>query len=136
MPAKGLTDQPADERGQKSADVDPHVKDGETGVAAVIPFFVEFADDARNIRLKKTVAETNQGQRGVEKNFSGGRHQKMAQGHQNAAENNGLKVGKVAQPLRVVMTGGTVSPPIDVTVELIGRDRALTRIDQALKSLR
>ena len=53
-----------------------------------------------------------------------------------AAENNGLKVGKVAQPLRVVMTGGTVSPPIDVTVELIGRDRALTRIDQALKSLR
>lgn len=46
-----------------------------------------------------------------------------------------LKIGKVAQPLRVIMTGGTVSPPIDMTVVLIGRDRALTRLDQLLKSL-
>jgi glutamyl-tRNA synthetase len=50
-----------------------------------------------------------------------------------AAEAKGLKMGKVAQPLRVLMTGGTVSPPIDLTIELIGRDRALKRIDQALK---
>jgi glutamyl-tRNA synthetase len=51
-----------------------------------------------------------------------------------AAEANGLKIGKVAQPLRVLMTGGTVSPPIDTTIELVGRDRALARIDQALKA--
>lgn len=49
------------------------------------------------------------------------------------AEKFGLKIGKVAQPLRVIMTGGTVSPPIDSTIELIGRDRALARMDQALK---
>lgn len=51
-----------------------------------------------------------------------------------AAEANGLKIGKVAQPLRVLMTGGTVSPPIDVTIELIGSERALNRIDNALKA--
>ncbi len=51
-----------------------------------------------------------------------------------AAEKAGLKMGKVAQPLRVLMTGGTVSPPIDLTIQLIGRDRVLARIDQALKA--
>lgn len=51
-----------------------------------------------------------------------------------AAEAQGLKIGKIAQPLRVLMTGGTVSPPIDITIELVGRDRALARIDQALKA--
>ena len=34
----------------------------------------------------------------------------------------GLGLGKVAQPLRVAVTGGTVSPPIDQTLALLGRD--------------
>src|SRR3569832_1361625 len=32
-----------------------------------------------------------------------------------------LKMGKIAQPLRVALTGSTVSPPIDITLRLIGR---------------
>lgn len=48
------------------------------------------------------------------------------------AEALGEKLGKVAQPLRVAMSGGTVSPPIDVTVHLIGRERTLARLDRAL----
>ncbi len=43
-----------------------------------------------------------------------------------------LKLGKVAQPLRVAVSGGPVSPPIDVTLELLGRERTLQRIDRAL----
>jgi len=43
-----------------------------------------------------------------------------------------LKLGKVAQPLRVAVTGGAVSPPIDVTLELIGRERSLAGIQRAL----
>ena len=35
----------------------------------------------------------------------------------------GLKLGKLAQPMRVAVTGGTVSPPIDVTLCLIGHVR-------------
>jgi glutamyl-tRNA synthetase len=41
-------------------------------------------------------------------------------------------LGKVAQPLRVAVTGTAVSPPIDVTLELLGRTRTLERIDAAL----
>ena len=50
----------------------------------------------------------------------------------DTAEALGEKLGKVAQPLRVAMSAGTVSPPIDVTVHLIGRERTLARLDKAL----
>ncbi len=48
------------------------------------------------------------------------------------AEHYELKLGKIAQPLRVAVTGGTVSPPIDLTVYLIGQIRSVKRIKQAL----
>ena len=48
------------------------------------------------------------------------------------AERAGAGLGKVAQPLRVAMTGGTVSPPIDVTVALIGRERVQARLARAI----
>jgi glutamyl-tRNA synthetase len=41
-------------------------------------------------------------------------------------------LGKVAQPLRVAVAGSPVSPPIDVTLELLGRTRTLSRVDAAL----
>jgi glutamyl-tRNA synthetase len=44
-----------------------------------------------------------------------------------------LSFGKLAQPLRVALTGGTVSPPIDATLALLGRERSLERIDRALE---
>jgi glutamyl-tRNA synthetase len=43
-----------------------------------------------------------------------------------------LGLGKIAQPLRVAVTGTAVSPPIDATLELLGRERALARIDAVL----
>ena len=49
------------------------------------------------------------------------------------AEARGLKLGKVAQPLRVALTGNTVSPPIDQTVRLVGRERVLKRLDRAVE---
>ncbi|WP_313916906.1 glutamate--tRNA ligase [Tahibacter sp.] len=50
-----------------------------------------------------------------------------------AAAAIGEGMGKVAQPLRVAMTGTQVSPAIDQTVYLAGKPRALTRIEEALK---
>jgi glutamyl-tRNA synthetase len=49
------------------------------------------------------------------------------------ARDLGIKIGKVAQPLRVALTGQVASPPIGVTLELVGRERALERIDRALR---
>jgi glutamyl-tRNA synthetase len=43
-----------------------------------------------------------------------------------------LNMGKLGQPIRVAVTGGPVSPPIDVTVWLVGRERTLRRLDEAI----
>jgi glutamyl-tRNA synthetase len=45
---------------------------------------------------------------------------------------HGLGLGKVAQPLRVAVTGGAVSPPIDMTVALLGPEKVQPRIERAL----
>jgi glutamyl-tRNA synthetase len=48
------------------------------------------------------------------------------------AEMSGLKLGKVAQPLRAALTGSTVSPPIFDVLAVLGRAESLARIaDQA-----
>jgi len=48
----------------------------------------------------------------------------------DTAEAHELKLGKLAQPIRVAITGGTVSPPIDVTLELLGKQRTLARLQR------
>lgn len=47
-------------------------------------------------------------------------------------ETLGVGMGKVGQPLRVAVTGGSFSPPIDQTVELLGRERSISRIQRAI----
>ncbi len=47
---------------------------------------------------------------------------------QGLATERQLGLGKVAQPLRVAISGGTVSPPIDLTLDLLGRTETLARL--------
>ncbi|MDP3562554.1 MAG: glutamate--tRNA ligase [Legionellaceae bacterium] len=47
------------------------------------------------------------------------------------AQNVGL--GKIAQPLRVAITGNTTSPSIDATLALMGKDKVLQRLQFVLK---
>jgi len=51
------------------------------------------------------------------------------------AEALGVGMGKVAQPVRVAMTGTAVSPNIDMTVHLCGKEGALARLDAALAKI-
>jgi glutamyl-tRNA synthetase len=51
------------------------------------------------------------------------------------AERFGVGMGKIAQPLRVALTGSAASPGIDQTVWVMGRERTLARIDAALARL-
>jgi glutamyl-tRNA synthetase len=44
------------------------------------------------------------------------------------AEREGVKLGDVAQPLRVVLTGSAASPPLFDVLTVLGREEALTRI--------
>ena len=52
------------------------------------------------------------------------------------AEREGVTAGKVFQPMRVALTGMTVSPGIFDVLMALGRDRALARLDAAVKTLR
>jgi glutamyl-tRNA synthetase len=48
------------------------------------------------------------------------------------AEKTELKLGKLAQPIRVAITGNTISPPIDATLYLLGRECVMTRLKNAI----
>ena len=52
------------------------------------------------------------------------------------AESLSLNLGKVAQPLRVALTGTAASPAIELTLQIVGRDAALARIDRAIGFVR
>ncbi len=42
------------------------------------------------------------------------------------------KLGKIAQPLRIAVSGGTVSPAIFDTLAILGRDQVVRRIEHCL----
>lgn len=46
-----------------------------------------------------------------------------------------LKMGKVGMPLRVALTGGTDSPDIGLTLQLIGKEAVLRRISKAIETI-
>jgi len=55
---------------------------------------------------------------------------------QAVVDEHGLKLGKIAQPVRVAVAGTAVSPPIDVTLALLGKEPTLRRLDRALDYIR
>jgi glutamyl-tRNA synthetase len=48
------------------------------------------------------------------------------------AAERGVSLGKIAQPLRVALAGGSVSPPIDQTVAILGVTEVRVRVDAAI----
>jgi len=47
------------------------------------------------------------------------------------AERDGKKLGDVMQPIRVVLTGSTVSEPVNELLAVVGRAASLARIQAA-----
>lgn len=52
---------------------------------------------------------------------------------QQVAVDYDIKLGKIGQPIRVAVTSGSVSPPIDVTLWLVGKERTIRRLENAIK---
>lgn len=48
------------------------------------------------------------------------------------AEAGGMKMGEVAQPVRIALTGGTVSPPLGDVVAVLGTASSLARVERCL----
>jgi glutamyl-tRNA synthetase len=59
----------------------------------------------------------------------------MEQALRGLAEERGLAAGKIFTPLRVALTGLTVSPGIFDVLGMMGRDRSLRRIDETVRRL-
>ena len=63
-------------------------------------------------------------------------HDALEQGFKSVLAETGLSMGKLAQPVRVALTGGTVSPGIFDVMVLLGRDRTLARLKKAIDLMR
>ncbi|HED53156.1 MAG TPA: glutamate--tRNA ligase [Phycisphaerales bacterium] len=46
-----------------------------------------------------------------------------------------IKMGRLAQPIRVALTGGAVSPPLGITCASLGRELVLSRVERCLAEL-
>jgi glutamyl-tRNA synthetase len=98
-------------------------------------FFVEFADYEEKAARKNLNAETLPVLEALRAELAGLPDWTAESVHnavEGLAERAGLKLGKVAQPLRVAVAGCGISPPIDRTLALLGRERTLARVDRAL----
>jgi glutamyl/glutaminyl-tRNA synthetase len=60
------------------------------------------------------------------------RHDALEAAVKGYAEAKGLGLGKVAQPIRVAVSGGTISPPIFNSLEFLGKEKTLARMDRAI----
>jgi glutamyl-tRNA synthetase len=56
--------------------------------------------------------------------------------HEVRSHHGELAMGKLAQPVRVAITGGDVSPPIFDTLSVLGKARSLARISEAIHTIR
>jgi glutamyl-tRNA synthetase len=50
-------------------------------------------------------------------------------------EKTGLKFGKIAQPVRVALTGGTISPGIFEMIEVLGKEKTILRLEKAIEKI-
>jgi glutamyl-tRNA synthetase len=50
-------------------------------------------------------------------------------------DKHGVKLGNVAQPVRVAMTGGTESPGIFEVLEIVGKEKTLKRLERAIRTI-
>lgn len=51
-------------------------------------------------------------------------------------EKNNIKLGKLAQPVRVAVTGKTESPGIFEVLEIIGKENTINRLDKAIETIK
>ncbi len=55
---------------------------------------------------------------------------------ESVAEQFDMNLGKLGQPIRVAVTGGPVSPPIDTTIWLVGQRRTVSRLEAAIELIK
>ncbi len=105
-------------------------------IAGSIDYFyseqVEFEEKAKNKFLTPEIKPVLED---IKEKLSGLSDFNMDSMHKvfdSVMEERGLKLGKIAQPVRVALTGGTVSPGIFEVMDILGKDEVLGRLDHAI----
>jgi glutamyl-tRNA synthetase len=64
------------------------------------------------------------------------KHDPLDQSLRAAAQELGLKAGQMFQPIRVAVCGKKNAPPLFETLEVLGKEKTLARIGQAIEKLK
>lgn len=94
--------------------------------------FDEFDEKAAKKNLRPVVLEALQDVRSALAELPEWQPAEIQAAIERVAERHELKLGKLGQPVRVAVTGSSVSPPLDVTLKLVGQQRAAQRLTLAI----
>ena len=97
---------------------------------------IEYDEDARKKHLRVVTFEPLSELYTILVNVDIWEREVLQQSINDLAAKLDINLGKIAQPLRVAITGGSMSPSIDVTLEFIGKDRVLKRLGMALEYIK
>ena len=92
----------------------------------------EYAPKQTKKQFKPAAAEVLQSLKDVYENLDDWHAEAIHHVVQSTVEKLEVGFGKVGQPLRLAVTGHGKSPSIDVTLELLGKEKTLVRIQQAI----
>lgn len=95
--------------------------------------YTDFDEKAAKKNLRPVALVPLQKVKAALSNLESWQHADLQSTVEQVAESLELKMGKVAQPLRVAVVGRAASPGIDVTLYLVGREAVLRRIDKAIE---
>jgi glutamyl-tRNA synthetase len=107
-----------------------------TGAIPFIKDDIAMDEKARTKHLTPEVAPLLTELAGTLKTLEPFAHDTIEKAFNDLVTAKGIKLGKLAQPVRVALTGGTVSPGIHDVIEVMGKDKVLKRIEAAVRMIK
>lgn len=95
----------------------------------------EYEEKARNKFLTEDTRPVLQALSGKLSSVENFTYDNIQKALEEVVEELDLKFGKIAQPMRVALTGGTVSPGIGEVIEILGKEVVISRIQKAIDSI-
>jgi glutamyl-tRNA synthetase len=94
---------------------------------------IEYEEKAAKKFLKPAVLEALKLLTGQFEKLEDFSEKKLENAFKSVMDQTGLKLGKIAQPVRVALTGKTASPGIFEVTAIIGKDKVISRLNKAIR---
>jgi glutamyl-tRNA synthetase len=94
---------------------------------------IDYEEKAARKFLKPAVLEAMQLLQAQLETLASFSEENLESAFKTVMDRTGLKLGKIAQPVRVALTGRTASPGIFEVAAIIGKDKVLSRLNKAIK---